>query len=96
MSLTAFSRAAEDFLMFSSEGIKIFARRGYGCTCTTRTAFDSSAGRTIALRPQALCQHGSGMFQTTCSPGVLPIRKVSAPVYVVLHGTQRLIFDCSS
>ena len=88
MSLTAFSRAAEDFLMFSREGIKIFARRGYGCTCTTRTAFDSSAGRTIAQRPQALCRHGSGMFQTTCSPGVLLNTNGSTLVYGALRGTQ--------
>ena len=90
MSLTAFSRAAEDFWMFWREGIKIFARRGYGCTCTTRTAFDSSAGRTIALRPQALCQHGSGMFQTTCSPGVLLNTNGSTPVYGALRGTPHL------
>ena len=88
MSLTAFSRAAEEFLMCSREGIKIFARRGYGCTCTTRTAFDSSAGRTIALRPQALCQHGSGMFQTTCIPGVPLNTDGSTPVYGALRGTH--------
>ena len=54
----------------------------------TSTAFDSSAGRTIAQRPQAFCQHGSGMFQTTCSPGVLLNTNGSTPVYGALRGTH--------
>ena len=78
----------EEFWCFQGRGSK-FSPAGAD---RTSTAFDSSAGRTIAQRPQAFCQHGSGMFQTTCSPGVLLNTNGSTLVYGAPRGTQRSSF----